>query len=75
MHEFATFLSGLDWPVILTVLVGGWYLRRDMRKEIKEVKDEIKDIHKEFKFINIRLSRAEGTLYGKDIYKETKENT
>jgi hypothetical protein len=55
----------LNVPTILAVIGACWWFTRD-------IKEEIKSIHKEFKFINIRLSRVEGTLYGIDIYKEKK---
>lgn len=48
--------------------------RREWKENMKLLKEEIYGIHKEFKFINIRLSRVEGTVYGKGIYeKETSE--
>lgn len=63
MHELIEFLKGFDLHTIICIGVAIWFFTRDIKKEIKE-------IHKEFKFINIRLSRVEGALYGKDIYKE-----
>ena len=69
MHELLEFLKQLDIPTILTVVGASWFFTRTIKKDIHEMKDEIKSIHKEFKFINIRLSRVEGTVYGKDLYK------
>jgi len=62
MHELIDFLKGFDLHTIICIGGAIWFFTRDIKKEIKE-------IHKEFIFINIRLSRVEGTLYGKDIYK------
>lgn len=70
MNEIIEVLKDLNVPTILAVVASSWFFTRDVKKEIHEIKNEIRDIHKEFKFINIRLSRVEGTVYGKDIYKK-----
>lgn len=53
--------------------IGNFFEKRIKKVELKEdpksLKEEIKAIHKEFKFIHTRLSRVEGTVYGKDVYK------
>lgn len=67
--EIINFLKTLNIPTILTIIAASWWFNRSVRLDIREIKDEIKSIHKEFKFINIRLSRTEGTVYGKDLYK------
>jgi hypothetical protein len=68
--EILNVLKDLNLATILTVIAATWWFNRTLRSDVKEIKEEIKSIHKEFKFINIRLSRVEGTLYGVDIYKE-----
>lgn len=70
MNELVSLLKDLNVPTILTIFAAVWVATRGLRSDIKDVKEEINDIHKEFKFINIRLSRVEGTFYGKDIYKD-----
>jgi len=71
--EILNVLKDLNLATILTVIAATWWFNRTLRADVKEIKEEIKSIHKEFKFINIRLSRVEGTLYGVDIYKDKKE--
>lgn len=66
MDTFIEVVKYLNLPAVFIVLVGLWFFLRDFKKEIR---NDINEIHKEFKFINIRLSRVEGTVYGKDIYK------
>ncbi len=68
--EIINFLKDLNLATILTVIAASWWFNRSIRADVKEINEEIKSIHKEFKFINIRLSRVEGTVYGSDIYKE-----
>lgn len=67
MHELVEFLKGFNFQTIISLFAINWYLLRDVKKEVES-------IHKEFKFINIRLSRVEGTVYGKDIYAPNKDN-
>jgi len=79
MHELVQFLKDFDFHTILSVVVACWWFTRGIKKDIKEIKKDsaeaLKEIHKEFKFINIRLSRVEGTTYGRDIYKVQEEKT
>lgn len=73
MPEIIQLFKELNLTTILTVIAASWWFNRSIRSDVKEIKQEIKTIHKEFKFINIRLSRVEGTLYGVDLYKEKDE--
>jgi len=41
----------------------------EIKKESQEFRIELRSIHHDLKFYNIRLARTEGTVYGKDIYK------
>lgn len=74
MNEILNILREMNISTILTVVAASWWFNRSVKSDVKEIKDEIKSIHKEFKFINIRLSRTEGAVFGKDLYKETKED-
>jgi hypothetical protein len=80
MQEFFHFLEQLNLPTIIAVIGASWFFSRKLNLKIDKIEEEIKGIHKdmktiredmyrEFKFINIRLSRVEGKVYGKDIYK------
>lgn len=70
MHEFIELLKMFDLSNLLAIGVVAWFINRNINSKFDEVRDEFKEIHKEFKFINIRLSRVEGAVYGKDIYKK-----
>ena len=45
----------------------------EIKKDSEEFRTELRSIHKDLKFYNIRLARTEGTVYGKDIYKQDKD--
>lgn len=69
------YLKNCDPITIVVVLAGTWLFCRnvktDLKKDIDEIKTEIKAIHKENRFFNTRLSRTEGTVYGRNIYGAT----
>ena len=86
MNGFFEFVAHQPWQSLVITIGGIWYLKKTLHKDLqearsgmekfqKEMRGDIQEIHKEFKFINIRLSRVEGTIYGKDIYKSDKENS
>jgi hypothetical protein len=68
MHELIEFIKDSNLPTLLAIIGASWCFTRDIKKEIKEIRQEIQGIHKDFKFYNTRLSRTEGTVYGKEIY-------
>lgn len=57
MNEILHILKEMNISTILTVVAASWWFNRSVKADVKEIKDEIKSIHKEFKFINIRLLR------------------
>lgn len=80
MHEIIEFLKMFDIGNLVAIGALGWFFNRSINSKFDEVRQEFKEMHKEmkeiredmfkeFKFTNIRLSRVEGTVYGKDIYK------
>jgi hypothetical protein len=73
--ELVELSKELNLPTLITIFGAVWWANRGLRADMKEVKDEIKSIHKEFKFINIRVSRLEGSFYGNEIYKQDKEGS
>lgn len=75
IKDLVDLLKDLNVPTLLTIIGAVWWANRGLRSDMKEVKEEIKSIHKEFKFINVRVSRLEGSFYGKDIYKPEKEGS
>lgn len=62
MQELIAFFKEFNVQTILSLGVIMWYFTRD-------IKLEIRSIHKDLKGMDIRLSRIEGTVYGKDLYK------
>lgn len=63
MEELLKFFKDFNVQTIMTVLLGMWYFTRD-------IKIEIRAIHKDLKGMDTRLSRLEGTTYGKDLYNQ-----
>ncbi|MGJ0428483.1 hypothetical protein [Methylobacter sp.] len=65
MTELLEFLKEFNIQTILSMGVIVWYFTRDLKSQIFL-------LDKDLQAMNIRLSRAEGTLYGKDLYKGDK---
>jgi hypothetical protein len=63
MEELLKFFKEFNIQTIMTVLLGMWYFTRD-------IKTEIRSIHKDLKGMDTLLSRLEGTTYGKDLYNQ-----
>ena len=63
MHELIEFFKAFNVQTIISLGVIMWYFTRD-------VKIEIRSIHKDLKGMDTRLSRLEGTVYGKDLYNQ-----
>lgn len=61
MDRFFEFLNGFNVQTILSMIAILWYFTRDIKTSIDKID---KDIH----LMNTRISRLEGTVYGKDIY-------
>ena len=70
MQDFLDILKKCDLFTILTLGVFMWYIVHDMKKSLETKIDKL-DI--DFRFMNTRISRLEGTVYGKDVYKHTEE--
>lgn len=68
MQEITELLKDLNVLTLWAVIGASWFFSRRTHFDLEKIKTLIQGIHKEFKFINIRLSRAEGTIYGKEIY-------
>lgn len=61
MDQIINFLSGFNLQNILSMALIMWYFTRD-------VKSSIDTLDKDVRVMNTRISRIEGTLYGKDVY-------
>jgi len=71
METFLEFLKEFNVQTILSMGVIVWYFTHDMKKELKQ---SIDNLDKDVQVMNTRISRIEGTVYGKDVYKHVKEN-
>jgi hypothetical protein len=60
------FLNGFSLQNLIGMVVIVWYFTSDMKKELKA---SIDSLDRDVRAMNTRMSRLEGTVYGKDIYK------
>jgi hypothetical protein len=67
MDKFLEFLSQFNWQTILSMGALLWYFTRD-------IKNSIDTLDKDIRAMNTRISRIEGTVYGREIYNQINEN-
>jgi hypothetical protein len=65
MDKLFDFFREFNIQTILSMALIMWYFTRD-------IKISIDNLDKDIREMNTRVSRLEGTIYGKDIYKEIK---
>jgi|GEM_PF-3054123 len=77
MHEFIEFLKQFDLFTILSLGILIWYFTKEIGKslgiKIDSVESKIESLDKDVRAMNTRISRLEGTVYGKEIYKHIDE--
>ena len=61
MDSLLNFLKEFNLQTILSMGAIVWYFTRDL-------KSSIDSLHEDMQKMNTRVSRLEGTVYGKDIY-------
>jgi hypothetical protein len=61
-------VSNLNWQTVIGIFVVVWYFTKDVKKVNEDIFKELKSIHADLKTMNTRISRVEGTMYGKEIY-------
>ena len=61
MDSLLNFLQGFNIQTILSITVVMWYFTRDIKGSIDALDRDIREM-------NTRVSRIEGTVYGKDAY-------
>ncbi len=66
MENLLNFLKEFNLQTIISMIVVVWYFSRDVKGSIEKVDSDLK-------VMNTRISRVEGTIYGKDIYKKLDE--
>ena len=65
VDHILAFFREFNIQTILSLGVIVWYFTRDIKNSIDNLDKDIRDM-------NTRVSRLEGTVYGKDMYKEIK---
>lgn len=65
MDQILAFLKEFNIQTILSLALIVWYFTKD-------IKNSIDNLDKDIREMNTRVSRLEGTVYGKDVYKEIK---
>lgn len=66
MQDLMIFFKEFNIQNILSMAIIMWYFTRDIKSQIQELDADLK-------IMNTRVSRMEGTVYGKDIYNQIKE--
>lgn len=61
--KFLEFLSGFNLQTIIAMIVIVWYFSKDIKLSIDNLDKDVREM-------NTRVSRIEGTVYGKDLYKK-----
>lgn len=61
MEQLIEFLQGFNIQNILCFVAVIWYFTKDLKAELQS-------IHHDLNIMNTRISRLEGTVYGKEIY-------
>ncbi len=67
MSEIIEFFKEFNLQTIISMGLIVWYFTR-------EIKSSIDNLDKDVREMNTRVSRLEGTVYGKDIYKKLVDN-
>lgn len=62
MEQVLAFLKEFNFQTIISLAVIVWYFNRSLENKIDKLDHD-------FREMNTRVGRVEGTVYGKDIYK------
>lgn len=77
MDKFLELLSTFDLKTVIVLGIFIWILiknlRSDMSEDFKKVHEHIENIRVDMNKMSTRISRIEGTVYGKEIYEKVKE--
>lgn len=76
MDRLIDLLTQFDFQHFISLIVIVWYFTRDIKKSLEEkidkldqdLRNEIHHLDENLKTMNTRISRVEGTVYGKEIY-------
>ena len=70
MSELLDFIKTFDLHTIIAMGLIMWFFSRDIKNELK---GSIDNLDKDVREMNTRLSRVEGTIYGKNVYKTLRD--
>lgn len=73
MQDLMIFFKEFNIQNILSMAIIMWYFTRDIKSQIQELDADLKIMNRDIHIMNTRVSRMEGTVYGKDIYNQIKE--
>ncbi len=62
------FLKEFNLQTIVSMGIMLWFFSRNIKSELK---NSIDNLDRDIRAMNTRMSRLEGTVYGKDVYKYT----
>ncbi len=65
MNDVIEFLKTFDFKTVVSLGAIMWYFTRDIKVSIDRLDEDLRKM-------NSRLSRLEGTVYGKDVYNYVK---
>ena len=66
MSEIIDFLKEFNLQTILSMAVIVWYFTRDVKASIDKLDNDVNKM-------NTRVSRVEGTVYGKELYNKVED--
>lgn len=69
-QEIIGFVQGFNLQTILSMGLIVWYFSRDVKSSLES---KIDNLDRDVRAMNTRVGRLEGAIYGKDVYKSTKE--
>ena len=73
MQDLMIFFKEFNIQNILSMAIIMWYFTRDIKSQIQELDADLKIMNRDIHIMNTRVSRMEGTVYGKDMYNQIKE--
>jgi len=62
--ELSSFFKEFNLQTIFSMIAIMWYFTRDIKSSIDSLDKDVREM-------NTRMSRLEGTVYGKDVYNQT----
>lgn len=69
-QEVIEFLKGFNLQTLISMFVMLHFMLKGIKEQLQTMNSDMKDMNKEFHNMNTRVSHIEGTVYGKDIYKQ-----